>query len=136
MKKTILLFALSLLAPGCLTEPAPDTSTDVQASCTQDPFSAEPNTTCQQKPPNCTPLNLCTDASFQYGTCCVHFGVPAQPTTVGAVTCGNELDGTPTCISQNHYDFGLVQVSCVTVTQWFVINGQVESQSTTDCHLD
>lgn len=121
---------IAVLLTACLD--APSTSTDEQANCTQDPFAPEANTIgCRQ---HCTALDSCTDANLQSGTCCAHFGTPA-PAPIHSVQCGNELDGTPTCIGTNRYfDGTLVQIECTTVTQWFVVNGQVESQSTTDCH--
>lgn len=122
------LLALALTA--CAVQPA--TSTDEQANCTQDQLV--PNTICQQK---CTPLDSCTDLSIQSGKCCTNYGHPAQPTTVGQVTCGNDPtdNDRPTCISTNHYDLVLAKIDCVTVTKWYTLtDGSVEQVKTTECH--
>lgn len=126
---------LSVLLTACLEAP-PDTTTDEQSLCTiQD--QAQGNCPGQE---GCTPLDYCTDANFQNGSCCLHFNHPASPSVVGQVTCGVEPGDEhdqPICISQNKYDFGLVKVSCVTVTRWYQTpDHQVFSQSETECTID
>jgi hypothetical protein len=128
MTKILLTVALALTACAVQT----DTSTEEQSLCTL--YDQQHNQCPGQT--SCTPLDSCTDANFQNGTCCVHFRYPAQPTTVGAVNCGTDPTNNdqPICIRTNHYDFGLVQISCTTVTRWYTdANGEVFSQQETEC---
>jgi len=135
MKKPFLLFAL---LAGCLDSTA--TSTDEQSVCTQEDQDAGncPGGGGGGGGGGCTPIDYCVDADFQAGTCCVHHNHPANPTTVGQVQCGNDPTNNdqPICISTNKYDWGLVRVSCTSVTRWYhAPDGSVFSQTETECVL-
>lgn len=81
----------------------------------------------------CIPMDSCVDADVQSGNCCYKFNYPKSITSY-SVTCGDAPDGTPQCIRNNTYDFGVVAIHCKTVTYWVTgPDGNVRQQSYTDC---
>ncbi len=130
MLRTVTLLA-ALLA-GCTA--APDTSAEEQALCTIQDQAAG---TCPGQE-GCVPLDWCGDYDLQGGTCCIYYGHPKSPTSVNAVVCGDDPtnNNRPTCISHNHYDFGIVKVDCTTVIVWYILmDGSVEKTVSTECTL-
>lgn len=113
MKRTMTMLLLAMI--GCVgcAEPAPTTTTDEQGLCRQDQDD------CINWPSHCTALGACTDYDVANGFCCPAFKKLPTSTAIGEVLCGRNLDDLPTCISTNHYDFGLVKITCTTVTEWF-----------------
>ena len=136
----VMVFVGCALA-GCAVDPAgptdpPDPADQVSVLSTSEQAICNPGDDCPGgHPSHCTPIGACTDANVQNGTCCPHYGTPA-PAPIEEVHCGDELDGTPTCISTNRYfDGSLIQIECVTVIQWLNDgNGGLTRAEVTDCH--
>jgi len=136
-KNLMMTMTMVCTLAGCLdprsegARPEPTASTTEQLLCTiQD--QAAGNCPGQE---GCTPLDYCTDANMQDGSCCIRYGHPANPVLKNA-TCGTSGVGTPFCVRTNSYDFGLISIDCTTVTYWVTgPGGNVTQQSYTDCYL-
>lgn len=123
------LLVIAAFLTGCVEGPEPTTETAEQHACRLDPDN------CPGWPVHCTPIGQCNDSDVLSGWSCPAFKKLPTTTTTGAVHCGNNLEGLPTCIATNSYDFGLVRIDCVTVTEWFGDGqGGTTTVTTTDCH--
>jgi len=128
MTTAILLCALA----GCL-EPRiePTVSTTEQLLCAiQD--QAAGNCPGQE---GCTPLDYCAPSNLEDGSCCINNWHP-KTSTVLSVHCSNDPGQIAYCHKHEVFDFGIIAINCLTVTQWLTgSDGNVYQDVQTSCYL-